>query len=207
MEQRAGADGVALFDKFAAAVGEGVVELLDSVEEGVGERFVDQWPEMFGRLQFRAVGRLVDEADSVGNPQVRRSVPARVVELQDDPLVGAGADVGGEVGQRELEQVLAYGVRDVPHRRARGWLDEAGDVKPFEAVVAKRDGPLADGRPDAARDRLQADAVFVRGPDLDDGAGTTGAFLRDGLVEFFLSSARSASPAALGWRGRGRWIE
>src|SRR3954451_4106033 len=35
------------------------------------------------------------------------------------------------------------------------------------AVMAKRDGPLAFGRPDPAQDRLQPDAVLVGRPDLD----------------------------------------
>src|SRR3954447_15505891 len=35
------------------------------------------------------------------------------------------------------------------------------------AVVTKCDGPLTLGRPDPAQDRLQADAVLIRGPDLN----------------------------------------
>ena len=39
--------------------------------------------------------------------------------------------------------------------------------EPFEAMMAKRNRPLANRHPHAARDRLQANAVFVHGPDFD----------------------------------------
>jgi hypothetical protein len=52
-------------------------------------------------------------------------------------------------------------------------------------VVAERDRPLADGRPDPAADRLQAEAVLVRGPDLDGAVGVFRRGLRDRLVQLF----------------------
>src|SRR4051812_19108518 len=48
--------------------------------------------------------------------------------------------------------------------------------------MAKRDGPLAFGRPDPAQDRLQANAVLVRGPDLDRRVRVLGPRLGDGLL-------------------------
>src|SRR3954452_20805653 len=52
-------------------------------------------------------------------------------------------------------------------RPIQGWLHEGGDVQPLVAVVAKRSRLLPLGAPHPAQDRLQADAVLVRGPDLD----------------------------------------
>jgi hypothetical protein len=49
-------------------------------------------------------------------------------------------------------------------------------------VVAERNRPLAFGRPDPADDRLQPDAVLVRGPDLDRFVRVLRTFLGDGLL-------------------------
>src|SRR4051812_46674977 len=88
-------------------------------------------------------------------------------------------------------------------RPIQGWLDEGGDVEPLVAVVAEGDRPLTFGRPDPAQDRLQADAVLVRGPDLDRRVRVLGPRLGDGLLQLFLNASRSSGVAEAGWRGRG----
>jgi len=60
---------------------------------------------------------------------------------------------------------------------------EGGHIKPLVAVVTKSDGPLAFGCPDAADDRLQPDAVLVRGPDLDRFVRVLGPLLSDSLLQ------------------------
>src|SRR5215207_9692678 len=102
---------------------------------------------------------------------------------------------------------LHTGVGDIPHRLARHRLDEPGHVEPFETVMAECDRPLADRRPHAPRDRLQADTVFVHRPDLDRRARILAPLLGCRSLELFLSAVRSFSVAASGWRGRGCWIE
>ena len=67
-----------------AALGDRTVEVLDRAEVLVGERLVEHRPEAFGRLQLGAVGRQVDEPDTLGDGQPRLRVPARVVEDEDD---------------------------------------------------------------------------------------------------------------------------
>src|SRR5262245_52609807 len=52
----------------------------------------------------------------------------------------------GKVGKDELEQFLADGVGDVPHRPACRRLDEACHIEPLEPMVAECDRPLADRR-------------------------------------------------------------
>src|SRR4051812_21860119 len=69
--------------------------------------------------------------------------------------------------------------------------------------MAKRDRPLAFGRPDPAQDRLQANAVLVRGPDLDRLARVLRPLLGDGLLQLFLNASRSSGVAEAGGRGRG----
>ena len=47
----------------AAPRGDGGIERVQGGEVLVDDRLIDQRPEMFGRLQLRAVGRQEDEAD------------------------------------------------------------------------------------------------------------------------------------------------
>ena len=116
------------------------VELVDGLEVAVDERLVDERPEVLGGLQLGTVRRLEDEADAVGHGEVLGSMPARIVELQHDALLLAGADRLGEVGEHGFEHLLADGVGDVPHRAPCRRLDESGHVEPLEAMVADRDG-------------------------------------------------------------------
>ena len=125
-------------------------------------------------------------------------MPAGVVDLKNDALVGTGSNRGREIGEHLFEQGLGYRICDVPNGGAGGGLDETGGVEPFVSMVSQRDGPLADGRPHATRDGLQAEAMFVRAPDLDLGVGMGLTLLLDGVLEFFLKTSRSASPAAAG---------
>jgi hypothetical protein len=70
-----------------------------------------------------------------------------------------------------------------------------------------RDRALADWRPYAARDGLQADAVLVRGEDLDLFAGVLCRLLGEGVRELFLKAAASSGEADFGFFGRGFWID
>src|SRR5215217_7678413 len=69
--------------------------------------------------------------------------------------------------------------------------------------MTKRDGPLTLGRPDPAQDRLQPNAVLVRGPDFDRLVRVLRTLLGDGLLQLFLNASRSSGVAEAGWRGRG----
>src|SRR5450759_2804250 len=63
-------DHAAILMEMAASRADDDIEIIDCVEVFVGERFVDERPEVLGWLQFRAVGWLVDEPDAVGNGEV-----------------------------------------------------------------------------------------------------------------------------------------
>src|SRR5215211_8576604 len=72
-------------------------------------------------------------------------------------------DIRRPIQGRELSRPKSLDIR----RPIQGRLHEGRDVQPLITVVTQRDRPLTFGRPHPAQDRLQADAVLVRGPDLD----------------------------------------
>src|SRR3954452_5791948 len=135
-----------------------------------------------------------DRANRADVPSVHLAMLTRMEAKTPSARSGAMA-----VSGRELSRPKSLDIR----RPIQGWLDEGGDVEPLVAVVAKRDRPLTFGRPDPAQDRLQANAVLVRGPDLDRRVRVLGPRLGDGLLELFLNASRSSGVAEAGWRGRG----
>src|SRR3954453_10848888 len=190
----------------ATALGHDVLEISKRREVLVGEWLIQDGPEVLGGLKLGRVWGQVDEVDGpdpIRHDQVRFGVPAGVVELQhDDPLASRPGLARKQRQQRGKER-LRDAVRDVPEGLARGRLHEGGDVEPLVAVVAQCDGPLPLGRPDPAQDRLQPNAVFVGGPDLNRRVRVLGPLLSDGLLQLFLNASRSSGVAEAGWRGRG----
>jgi hypothetical protein len=169
----------------SATVCDGSFQIGKGLEVLVGERLVEDGPEVLGRLQFGGVARQVDEPEALGHDQVRRGVPAGVVEQKRDHALASRSSLAGKERQQRGEERLGDAVRHVPEGLARGRLDEGGDVQPLVAVMAKRDGPLTLGGPHSAQDRLQPDAVLVRGPDLNRLIRVLGRFLGDGLLQLF----------------------
>jgi hypothetical protein len=66
-----------------AAVAERLVKALDAVKATIGERFVDERPKMFGRLELWTVGGLKYEANAVWYGQVFWPVVHITAHLQD----------------------------------------------------------------------------------------------------------------------------
>ncbi len=52
-------------------------------------------------------------------------------------------------------------------------------------MMAKRDRPLADGCPDPAMDRLQAEPMLIRRPDLDRLVGMLAGFFGECVGKLF----------------------
>src|SRR3954469_99573 len=98
---------------------------------------------------------------------------------------------------------FGHPVRYVPEHLAGNRLHEGGDVQPLVTVVAESHRPLTLGRPHPAQDRLQPEAVLIRGPDLDRLVRVLSSRLSDGLLQLFLNASRSSGVAEAGWRGRG----
>ncbi len=55
VEPCGGADTVGIIGETAAAIGECLIEGIEILEVGVGDRLVGQWPEMLGGLQFGGI--------------------------------------------------------------------------------------------------------------------------------------------------------
>src|SRR3954471_8043179 len=201
MEVCAGFELIAIEN--ATALGHDVLEISKRREVLVGERLIQDRPEVLGGLKLGRVWGQVDGPDPIRNSQVRRSVPAGVVEPEDDDAIPSRPSLTGKQRQQRSKEWLRDPVRDVPDHLAGDRLHEGGHVQPLITVVTERDGPLAFGRPDPAQDRLQPDAVLIRGPDLDCRVRVLGPLLGDGLLELFLNASRSSGVAAAGWRGRG----
>ena len=80
-------------------------------------------------------------------------------------------------------------------------LNEGGDVEPFVAMMAKRQRPLADRRPDPAAHRFQAEAMLVARPDLNGLVRMVPRFFGGDIRELFLKAGappgcRRRSPSA-----------
>src|SRR5215218_2962931 len=124
----------------------------------VDDRLVHRRPEVLGGLELARIGRQEDQADPVGDGQVLGSMPARIVGREDDAALAAGAGLAREEGEQFGEEGLRETAAATPERLAAGRLHEGGEVQPPAAVVAEGDRSPADGRPDPASDRLQAQA-------------------------------------------------
>jgi hypothetical protein len=153
------------------------------------------------------VAPLEHEAQAVGHGEAGLSVPTGVVEHQDDTPLPPGAGLFCEQAQQRLEERFGDAVRDIPEASTRGRRNERRHVEPFEAMVAVRDRPLADRRPNPPRHRLQAEPVLVGRESLDRRIGVERGLLGDDFGDFFLNASCSAGVAAFGLRGRGFWID
>ena len=158
---------------------------------------------MLGRLEFRGVGRQETEPDAVGSTQPLADMPTGAVEHQDDGLVGAGADRGGETVEHALEQRDIDAIGQPPLDRAGRRPHETIEIEPFVLVRADRHRALAALGPNPPDERLQAKAMLVEGPQLDRAAGRLGLGRVHRGSEVFLKASCASGPAALACRGRG----
>ena len=171
--------------KDPATVCDRAFQIREGLEILVCERLIQNGPEALSRLKLGRVRGQVDGPDPVRHNQVGRGVPAGAVENEHDDAIPSRPGLAGKQGQERGEERLGHPVRDVPEGLARGRLHEGGHVQPLVAVVTHRDRPLTLGGPHPPDDRLQADAVLVRGPDLDRLVRVLGSRVSDGLLELF----------------------
>lgn len=174
-----------MVDELPASIGENGVDVGELFEAPVGDRFVDERPQTFSRLELRRVGRQKDETHAGGNREPCLAMPSGIVEDENDAALFSRADGLGEVFQQFFEERLADAVGQIPDRLAARRLDEGGDIEPLIAMMAERQRPLADRRPDAAADRLQPEAMLVGRPDLDRLARMLPRLFRGDLRELY----------------------
>src|SRR3954471_15031215 len=187
----------------SATVCDDAFQIGEGLEVLVGERLIQNRPEVLSRLKLGRVRGQVGEPEALRHDQVRFGLPAGAVEPEHDDAIPSRPGLTGKQRQEPCEERLGHPVRDVPEGLARGRLHEGGDVQPLVPVMTQRDRPLTFGRPHPPDDRLQPEAVLVRGPDLDRLVRVLSSRLSDGLLELFLNASRSSGVAAAGWRGRG----
>src|SRR3954466_15904866 len=187
----------------SATVCDDAFQIGEVLEVLVGERLIQNRPEVLSRLKVGRVRGQVGEPDALRHDQVRFGVPAGAVEPEHDDAIPSRPGLTGKQRQEPCEERLGHPLRDVPKGLARGRLDEGGGVQPLVPGLTQRDRPRTFGRPHPPDDRLQPEAVLVGGPDLDRLVRVLSARLSDGLLELFLNASRSSGVAAAGWRGRG----
>jgi len=182
----------------ATALGHDVLEISQRPEVVVGEWLIEDGPEVLSRLKLGRVRGQVDGPDPIRDGQVGRGVPAGAVEPEHDDAIPSRPGLTRKQRQQRRKERLGDAVRDGPEGLAGDRLHEGGDVQPLVPVVAERDRPLTFGRPYPADDRLQPEAVLIRGPDLDRLVRVLGSRLSDGLLELFLNASCSSGVAAAG---------
>ena len=195
-------DLVPIVGEDTAALGKNFIEFIEGLEVFIDDGLVRQRPQAFGGLDLGRVRWQEHQFDAFRNFQILGDMPARAVEHQDDVLVGAGADLGGERCQERAEQGGVDAVGDEPHDLARGWSDEAVQIKPLVAVMAAGGRAASTWRPDFAQDRFQSEAVFIECPDLDRNRRFGTLEFADAGLKLFLNRACSYR-LALGLAGRG----
>lgn len=111
MEAGATLDLLPLLGKGDALVGDFRVEFLESCDVLVDDRLVDKRPKSFGRLQLRTIGRQMNEANPIGDFEIGRPMPPRIVEHEKDDAAQACFGFAREGFKQGLEKFLRHTVR------------------------------------------------------------------------------------------------
>jgi hypothetical protein len=107
--------------------------------------------------------------DVVRDPQALGAVPACTIQYQHDLLLGSGSHLPGKGSQLGLEHRDVHAGGQMKDGPAWGGMDKAYHVAPFIAMLHGGTQTLAVATPDLVQDRLESNAMFVDGPQLDAG--------------------------------------
>src|SRR3954454_18995455 len=121
----------------ATALGDEELEISKGLEVLVGERLIQNGPEVLGGLKLGGVWGQVNEPDPLRNSQVRLSVPTGVVELKHDDALPSRPGLTRKQRQQRGKERLGDAVRHIPEHLAGDRLHEGGDVQPLVAVVTE----------------------------------------------------------------------
>ena len=129
-------------------------------------------------------------------------MPAGAVEDQDDLLVWSCPCLAGKGREFRFKERDTHAGRQVEEASSRRRMDEAHQVAPGVAMLNRGDGPLPNRRPDAAQQRLEANAMLVRCPQFHRGVGKGSSDLAQQRPYLFLKASCAATSACTCW-GRG----
>src|SRR3954468_4119977 len=85
----------------------------------VGERLIQNGPEVLGGLKLGRVRGQVGEPEALRHDQVGCGVPAGAVESKHDEAIPSRPGLTGKQGQEPCEERLGHPVRCIPERLAR----------------------------------------------------------------------------------------
>ncbi len=89
-----------------AALGDGSLEIGEGVEGPIGEWLVENRPEVLSGLKLGRVRGQVDEPDPIRHNQVRRGVPAGVIEPEHDEALASRPGLARKERQQRREARL-----------------------------------------------------------------------------------------------------
>lgn len=184
-------DQVRFVSQDTATLTEHLIEIVEGLKILVGQRLVSQGPEPLGRLDFWRIGRQEHQLDPFWYLQVLGDVPARLVEYQNDVLVGAGADLPGKRCEKGAEGRGIDAIADKPDHLSGCRADETIEIEPLEPVMAVGDRTAAPWGPDSPDDRLQPKPMLVKGPDFNRYRRFRAHELGNPGLEFFLKASCS----------------
>lgn len=163
--QSDGGDPPGLIDEAVPGEAAMAEDIAVGCEDAIGQLVVPhELPDVLDRVQLRRLRRQRQQGDVVGHWQLRRGVPAGLVEQEDG--MGAGRD-----GARDLFQMQGHGVggaagQDQGGALSFGRADGAEDVDRAGSLIVRRRRPCAAARPAAGDLVLLADPRLVLEPDL-----------------------------------------
>ena len=97
-----------------AAVCDRAFQIGEGLEVPVRERLIQDRPEVLSGLKLRRVGGQIDEPDPIRHGQVRRGVPAGIVEPEHDDAISPRPSLARKQRQKRGKERLEDSVRHVP---------------------------------------------------------------------------------------------
>src|SRR3954463_1609302 len=102
----------------SATVRDDAFQIGEGLEVLVGERLIQNRPEVFCGLKLRRIPGQVDEPDPLRHDQVGCGVPAGVVEPEYDDALLSRPGLAGKQRQQRGEERLGHSIRYVSEHRA-----------------------------------------------------------------------------------------
>jgi hypothetical protein len=138
----------------------------------------------------------------LGHPQFDTGVPVGAIEHEHNLLGGSGSCLTRKLGEFHLKGGNADGRGQMEERASRSGMDTADAGAPGKAVLHRGNASLANRRPDAAQQWLEADPMFVGCPQVHLRVRERHRHCLQQRSYLFLKVS-CCSEAASAWRGRG----